>query len=83
MDPYDGVSGFLPGRASLMLDVVVVAMFFVLLALGFSLYSVKCRRKYARHKAIQVILASTLLIVQGFARPQFKIEIEAVAARES
>jgi hypothetical protein len=36
MDPYNGVSGFLPGRASLMLDVVVVAMFFVLLALGFS-----------------------------------------------
>jgi enamine deaminase RidA (YjgF/YER057c/UK114 family) len=26
--------------------------------------------------------ASTLLIVQGFARPEFKIEIEAVAARE-
>jgi 2-iminobutanoate/2-iminopropanoate deaminase len=25
--------------------------------------------------------ASTLLIVQGFARPEFKIEIEAVAAR--
>ena len=31
---YGGVSGFLPGRASLMLDVVVVAMFFVLLALA-------------------------------------------------
>jgi 2-iminobutanoate/2-iminopropanoate deaminase len=26
--------------------------------------------------------ASTLVIVQGFARPEFKIEIEAVAARE-
>jgi 2-iminobutanoate/2-iminopropanoate deaminase len=26
--------------------------------------------------------ASTLLIVQGFARPEFKVEIEAVAARE-
>ena len=63
MDPYDGVSGFLPGRASLMLDVVVVAMFFVLLALGFSVYSVKYGRKYARHKAIQVTLASTLLVV--------------------
>jgi putative membrane protein len=63
MEPYDGVSGFLPGRASLMLDVVVVAMFFVLLTLGFSVYSVKCRQKYARHKAIQVTLASALLIV--------------------
>ncbi len=38
---YSGMSGFLPGRASLMLDVVVVAMFFVLLALAFSIYSVK------------------------------------------
>jgi putative membrane protein len=63
MDPYDGVSGFLPGRASLMLDVVVVAMFFVLLALGFSVYSVKYRRRYTRHKLIQVTLASTLLAV--------------------
>ena len=26
--------------------------------------------------------ASTLMIVQGFARPEFKVEIEAVAARE-
>ena len=26
--------------------------------------------------------ASTLIIVSGFARPQFKIEIEAIAARE-
>ena len=27
--------------------------------------------------------ASTLMIVQGFARPEFKVEVEAVAARES
>ena len=46
-----------------MLDVVVVAMFFVLLALGFSVYSVKHGRKYTRHKLIQVSLASTLLAV--------------------
>ena len=26
--------------------------------------------------------ASTLIVVQGFARPEFKVEIEAVAARE-
>jgi putative membrane protein len=63
MDPYSGVSGFLPGRASLMLDVVVVAMFFVLVALGFSVYSVKYRRRYACHKLIQVTLALTLLAV--------------------
>ena len=27
--------------------------------------------------------ASTLMIVQGFARPQFKVEIEAIAARSN
>ncbi len=62
-DPYSGVSGFLPGRASLMLDVIVVSMFFVLLALGFSVYSVKHRQRYQRHKLIQISLASTLLVV--------------------
>jgi putative membrane protein len=62
-DRYSGVSGFLPGRASLMLDVVVVSMFFVLLALGFSVYSAKYRRQYQRHKWFQISLASTLLVV--------------------
>jgi putative membrane protein len=62
-DPYSGVSGFLPGRASLMLDVIVVSMFFVLLALGFSIYSVKNGQRYRRHKFIQITLASTLLVV--------------------
>ena len=60
---YGGLGGFLPGRASLMLDVVVVAMFFVLLALGFSVYSVKYRQNYQLHKLIQVGLASALLVV--------------------
>jgi putative membrane protein len=62
-DPYGGVSGFLPGRASLMLDVIVISMFFVLLALGFSVYSVKHHHQYQRHKLIQITLASTLLVV--------------------
>jgi putative membrane protein len=62
-DGYGGVSGFLPGRASLMLDLVVVSMFFVLLALCLSVYVVKYRRMYHRHKVIQITLASTLLVV--------------------
>ena len=57
------MSGFLPGRASIMLDVIVVTMFFVLVALAASLYLVKYRRTYARHKAIQIALASSLVIV--------------------
>jgi uncharacterized membrane protein YozB (DUF420 family) len=46
-----------------MLDVIVVTMFFVLVALGASLYLVKYRRRYARHKAIQIALASCLIVV--------------------
>jgi len=46
-----------------MIDLVVVAMFFVLLALCYSVYSVKYRRMYDRHKVIQVTLAATLLVV--------------------
>ena len=46
-----------------MLDVIVVAMFFVVLALGVSVYAVKYRRMYQLHKLIQLTLASSLLIV--------------------
>jgi hypothetical protein len=63
MPSHSGVSGFLPGRASIMLDVVVLAMFFVLLALCYSVYAVKYRRLYHRHKVIQITLALTLLVV--------------------
>jgi putative membrane protein len=63
MHRYGGFSGFLPGRASLMLDVIVVAMFFVILALCFSVYSVKYRRMYELHKVIQLTLACSLLVV--------------------
>jgi uncharacterized membrane protein YozB (DUF420 family) len=62
-DKYGGMSGFLPGRASLMLDVVVVAMFFVLLALAYSVRAVKRRKLYRRHKFIQLTLGLTLLVV--------------------
>lgn len=60
---YSGVSGFLPGRGSLMLDVVVVSMLFVLIAMAFSIYSVKYHRHYQLHKSIQLTLASALLVV--------------------
>jgi putative membrane protein len=63
MHDYSGLSGFLPGRASFMLDVVVVAMFFVLLALAWSVYAVKVRKMYRGHKVMQITLSSSLLIV--------------------
>jgi uncharacterized membrane protein YozB (DUF420 family) len=63
MRDYRGLSGFLPGRASFMLDVVVVTMFFVLLALGWSVYAVKFRKMYRSHKVVQIALSSSLLPV--------------------
>jgi putative membrane protein len=63
MRDYQGLSGFLPGRASFMLDVVVVTMFFVLLALAWSVYAVKYRKMYRSHKTVQITLASSLFVV--------------------
>jgi putative membrane protein len=63
MEQPTGLSGFLPGRASIMLDVIVVTMFVVLIALAASLWLVKYRKQYSRHKAIQIVLASCLIAV--------------------
>jgi len=59
---YPGIDGFLSTRASLMLDVVFLAMFAVVPVLGISVYLVKYRRLYALHKRIQLMLAAVLLV---------------------
>ncbi|MBI2825163.1 MAG: DUF420 domain-containing protein [Planctomycetia bacterium] len=53
--------GFLGTRASLMLDVVFLAMFAVLPVLAFSIYLVRYRQKYLWHKRIQLTLGVVLL----------------------
>ncbi len=53
--------GFLPTRATFMLDFVFVAMFAVLPVLAFSIRLVK-RRRYELHKRIQITLAVVLLV---------------------
>ena len=58
---YPGIDGFLQTRASIMLDIVFLAMFAVLPILGASIYLVKYRRRYALHKRIQLILGFVLL----------------------
>lgn len=63
MDRTLGLNGFLPGRASLMLDAIVVTMFFVLLALCWSIYLVRFRQRFQLHKRIQITLASSLMAV--------------------
>jgi putative membrane protein len=60
---YPGISGFIPGsRGSLMLDVVLVAMFVVVPLLAASIYLVKYRRDYALHKRLQLAMAAVLLV---------------------
>jgi putative membrane protein len=58
---YPGIDGFLPGRGSLMLDVVFLAMFVVVPVLAASVYLVKYRRQYALHKRLQLVTAAVLL----------------------
>jgi putative membrane protein len=57
------MDGFLGTRASLMLDVVVLAMIVLLPVLASSIYLVKARRQYAWHKRIQLVLGAALLVI--------------------
>src|SRR5690348_9332947 len=57
-----GAEGFLGTRASLMLDVVALAMLLVVPALALSVYLVMFRRQYAWHKRIQLALGIALLV---------------------
>ncbi len=57
-----GADGFLGTRASLMLDVVALAMLVVVPVLGLSVYLVMFRGQYALHKKIQLALGTALLV---------------------
>ncbi len=59
---FPGLDGFLGTRASLMLDVVFVAMFVVIAVMGWSIYQVRVRGRYALHKWVQLGLAAVLFI---------------------
>jgi putative membrane protein len=58
---YPGIDGFLGTRASLVLDLLFLAMFGVVLVLACSIYQVKYRRRYQLHKWVQLALAVVLL----------------------
>jgi len=72
---YAGINGFLGTRASLMLDVVFLAMFLVLPVLGVSIAMVRLRRNYAWHKQVQLILATVLLVAVA----AFEIDMQLVS----
>jgi putative membrane protein len=62
----DGLDGFLPWRASLMLDVVFLAMFLVIPIMAWSIYQVRYHRRYTLHKQVQLALGVVLLVAVGF-----------------
>ena len=58
-----GLDGFLPGsRATIMLDVVFVAMFAVVPLMGWGIWLVRARRNYTLHKQVQLMLGIVLLV---------------------
>jgi hypothetical protein len=59
---HPGLDGFLGTRASLMLDVVFLAMFAVIPAMGLSIALVRYLRLYTLHKWIQLTLGAILLL---------------------
>ncbi|MFP6612522.1 MAG: DUF420 domain-containing protein [Pirellulales bacterium] len=66
-----GINGFLGTRASLMLDIVFLAMFAVLPVMAWSIYLVKFKRLYTAHKQMQL----TIGIVLAVAVTLFEIDI--------
>jgi putative membrane protein len=58
----EALRGFLPTRATFMLDFVFLAMFAVLPLLMASVYLVKGLRRYEAHKRLQIVLAAVLLV---------------------
>ncbi|HTN74566.1 MAG TPA: hypothetical protein VL096_04940, partial [Pirellulaceae bacterium] len=57
--------GFLGTRGSFMLDFVFLAMFGIIVVMAYSIYLVKYRQQYERHKWIQVTLGVVLLVAVG------------------
>lgn len=60
---YPSSDGFLGTRAPLIMDVLCVAMLFVLIVLAWSVYQVKVHRRYTLHKWTQISLATILLVL--------------------
>ena len=59
---FPGWNGFLGTRASMMLDLVVVAMVAVVLILGWSIREVKLQRRFLLHKRVQIALTVILAV---------------------
>jgi putative membrane protein len=58
---YPGIEGILGTRASLVIDLLFLAMFAVVLVLAWSICQVKYRQRYDLHKWVQIVLGVVLL----------------------
>jgi putative membrane protein len=72
---YPGIDGFLGTRASIMLDVVFVAMGAFVPVLFWSIWQVRVCRRYQLHKRVQLALAGTL----GVAIVLFEIDMRFIS----
>ena len=59
---YPGIDGFLGWRGSVMMDVVLLAMFAIVPLLCISIALVRYRKKYTVHKRIQISLGIILAV---------------------
>lgn len=59
---FPGWNGFLGTRASLMVDLVVVAMVVVVIVMGWSIRQVKYHQRFTLHKRVQLLLAAALTV---------------------
>ncbi|MFT7640021.1 MAG: putative membrane protein [Pirellulaceae bacterium] len=73
-----GFDGFLGTRASLMMDVVALALVAILPILAYSIYLVKYRQKFELHKKIQVTLGLILLVAVAL----FELDIQLLSRWE-
>lgn len=73
------MDGFLPGsRASIMMDVVFLAMFAVVPVMVWSIYQVKYRHRYLLHKRVQVAMSVILLVAVGL----FEVDVRITGWRD-
>jgi putative membrane protein len=76
---FTGIDGFLGSRASIMLDVVFLAMFLVLPVMAVSIGLARFGKQYAWHKRMQLTLAIVLLAAVA----AFEIDMQFVSGWRS
>lgn len=75
---FSGIDGFLGTRGSLMMDIVVLAMFAVVPVMAISIYLAKYHRLYRLHKRIQITLGAVLLVAVAL----FELDIQYISQWE-